>query len=229
MTSDRQQSAEQFFSGNAATYDRIATFSTLGLDAWWKRKLLRKIPKTSSRILEQASGTGILTFQIARRFPDCRVIGVELQAEYVDIARKKARDLRLANVEFIRGRAEEVILDGPFDCIVSAYLAKYVDLDLLVTQAKKMLCEGGVLVMHELTRPTGLLSLPLWQTHFKFLQTFGSRKYPEWDTAFRELPLLLEKTRWIDELTRALQESAFSDIELETLFLGASAIVSARK
>ncbi|HLL26608.1 MAG TPA: class I SAM-dependent methyltransferase [Xanthobacteraceae bacterium] len=229
MSKHREALAEQFFSGNAASYDRIASFSTLGLDGWWKRKLLHKIPKTSNRIIEQACGTGILTFKIARRFPKGRVIGVELQAEYLNIARKKARDLRLTNVEFIQGRAEDVILDGEFDCIVSDYLAKYVDLDLLVAHARTMLREGGVFVAHELTRPTNPLFVGFWKLHFKFLQTYGKWKYPEWEVAFRDLPLLLAKTRWVDELTRALRANKFSDIRVEYLIFGASVIVSARK
>jgi demethylmenaquinone methyltransferase / 2-methoxy-6-polyprenyl-1,4-benzoquinol methylase len=229
MTKHHEESAEQFFSGNATTYDQIASFSTWGLDGWWKRKILNKIPKTSNRIIEQASGTGILTCQIARLFPQCRIIGVELHAEYLNIARRKARDLQLTNVEFIHGRAEEVILDGEFDCIASAYLAKYVDLDLLVAHAKKMLREGGVLIMHELTRPTNPLFVGLWKMHFMFLQTYGKWKHPEWDMAFRDLPLLLAKTRWVDELTHALRANKFLEVKVEYLLFGASVIVSARK
>ena len=229
MTEHPEELAEQFFSGNGATYDQIASFSTLGLDGWWKRKVLNKIPKTSNRIIEQASGTGILTCKIARLFPKCRIVGVELHEEYLNIAREKARDLQLTNVEFIHGRAEEVILDGEFDCIASAYLAKYVDLDLLVAHAKKMLREGGVFIMHELTRPANPLFVALWKMHFKFLQTYGKWKHPEWELAFRDLPLLLTKTRWVDELTQALRANKFLDIKVETLLLGASVIVSARK
>ena len=227
MAKHREHLAEQFFSGNAATYDQIARFSTLGLDGFWKRKILNKIPKTSNRIIEQASGTGILTCKIARRLPKCRITGVELHEEYLNIARKKAR--QLTNVEFIHGRSEEVVLEGEFDCIASAYLAKYVELDLLVVHARKMLREGGVLIMHELTRPTNLLFLALWKMHFKFLQTYGKWKHPEWDIAFRNLPLLLEKTQWVDELARALRANEFVDIKVEYLAFGASVIVSARK
>ena len=151
------------------------------------------------------------------------------QEEYLNIARKKARDLQLTNVEFIHGRAEEGILDGEFDCIASAYLAKYVDLDLLVAHAKKMLRKGGVFVMHELTRPANPLFVALWKMHFKFLQTYGKWKHPEWELAFRDLPLLLTKTRWVDQLTLALRANKFSDIKVETLLFGASVIVSARK
>jgi demethylmenaquinone methyltransferase/2-methoxy-6-polyprenyl-1,4-benzoquinol methylase len=225
----REKSAEEFFSGNSTSYDHIASLSTLGLDSWWKRKILRKIPKTSKRIIEQASGTGILTCKIAQLLPECHIIGVELHAGYVNLARKKARDLQLTNVEFIQGRAEDVILDGTFDCIVSAYLAKYVDLDRLVSHASNMLGESGVLIMQELTRPTNPVFVAFWKMHFKFLQTYGSWKYPEWDTAFREVQPLLTKTRWTDELAHALSVNGFSGITLEYLTFQASAIASARK
>ena len=142
MNTRPEEFAERFFGGNAESYDHIARVSTLGLDGWWKRKILKKIPKAPDRILEQACGTGILTCKIARLFPACRVIGVELHDAYLDIARKKVRDLGLSNVEFIHGRAEDVILDGEFDCIVSDYLAKYVDLDLLVAHALENAAQG---------------------------------------------------------------------------------------
>ena len=224
-----EESAERFFSGNAWSYDHIARVSTLGLDGWWKRKILRKIPKTADRILEQASGTGILTCKIARLFPKSRVIGVELHEEYLKVARKKVRDLDLSNVEFIHGRAEDVILKGGFDCIVSDYLAKYVDLDLLVAHAWRMLRKGGLLIMHELTRPTNPQFLVLWSIHFKFLQAYGNWKHPEWNMALNDVPFLLTTTRWVDELTRALRANRFSDIEIENQIFGASVIVSARK
>jgi len=224
-----EDSAERFFLGNAESYDHIARVSTLGLDGWWKRKILKKIPKTADRILEQASGTGILTCKIARLFPKCRVIGVELHEEYLNIARNKAHHLKLRNVEFVHGRAEDVILKGEFDCIVSDYLAKYVDLDLLVAHAWRMLRKGGLLIMHELTRPTRPLFLALWKIHFKFLQAYGNWKHPEWNMAFNDVPFLLARTRWVDELTRALRANRFSDIEIENQMFGASVIVSARK
>ena len=154
---------------------------------------------------------------------------MDLHDEYLDIARKKVRDLELSNVEFIHGRAEDVILEGEFDCIVSDYLAKYVDLDLLVANAWRMLRTDGLLIMHELTRPTRPLFVALWKTHFKFLQAYGNWKHPEWNMAFNDVPFLLARTRWVDELVTALKVHRFSNIEIENQIFGASVIVSARK
>ena len=136
-----EELAERFFLGNAGSYDHIARLSTLGLDGWWKRKILKKIPKTANRILRK----------------------------------------------------------------------------------------GGLLVMHELTRPTRPLFLVLWNIHFKFLQAYGNWKHPEWNMAFNDVPFLLTRTRWVGELTRALRANRFSDIEIENQIFGTSVIVSARK
>jgi len=222
------ETAKSFFAGNGATYDRIANFSSLGFDRWWKKRILKKIPEGSKQIIDQACGTGILTFKIAQRFPDCHVIGVELNNDYLNIARQKAKDLHVSNVEFILGRAEDVVLEkDAFDCITSAYLAKYAELDRVVANARGMLRTGGVLIMHELTCPTNPVYAQLWKLHFKFLQTYGVWKYPEWGVAFRELPILLKKTKWVDELTKALEENHFTDVDAKSLAFDASAIVTA--
>jgi hypothetical protein len=86
-----------------------------------------------------------------------------------------------------------------------------------------------LLIAHELTRPTHPLFLALWNVHFKFLQAYGTWKHPEWSMAFNDVPMLLARTRWVDELTQALKANRFSDIQIENQILGASAIVSARK
>ena len=221
--------AKRFFSSNGTTYDEMANLSTLGLDTWWKKLILNKVPQGSKQILDQACGTGILTFKIARKFPACRVIGVDLQDEYISIARKKAKDLRQTNIVFVSGRAEDVILDGDFDCITSSYLAKYADLDRLIKNARGMLREGGVVIIHELTHPANPVLASLWKLNFKFLQTYGAWKYPEWETAFRELPGVLKETNWVNELTEVLRANAFSNIDVASLAFEASAIVTARK
>jgi demethylmenaquinone methyltransferase/2-methoxy-6-polyprenyl-1,4-benzoquinol methylase len=221
--------AERFFASNGMTYDQIANLSTLGLDMWWKQTILRKVPAGCGLILDQACGTGILTFKLARQFPHCRVIGVDLQDEYISIARKKATDLKLSNVEFISGRAEDVVLGEGLDCITSSYLAKYADLDRLVAHASEMLREGGVLIMHELTYPANPVLAGLWKLHLKFLQTYGARKYPEWETAFRELPALLKESKWVNSVTEILKVNQFTNIDAQPLSFDASAIVTARK
>jgi demethylmenaquinone methyltransferase/2-methoxy-6-polyprenyl-1,4-benzoquinol methylase len=225
----RLEAVYRFFSGTGISYDRVATICTLGFDTYWKKKIIQRIPRHPVRIMDQACGTGILTIRIARTFPDCEIVGVELRAEYLDIARDKVRALGLRNVHFILGRAEDVVLEGDFDCITSSYLAKYAELGILIRNAGKMLRPGGVFVMHDFTYPSNLLFLSLWRAHFVLLRVLGTRIYPEWRTVFHELPTFLRSTGWLSDSTAFLEGNSFSHVTRESLTFGTSAIVTATK
>jgi len=221
--------AQRFFSGTGTTYDVMVHLGTIGVDRWWKKKIVDRIPAAPRRVIDQACGTGILTFKLARRFPRCRIVGVELREEYVLIAREKAAARHLSNVEFIIGRAEDVSLSAGFDCITSSYLAKYAEIGKLVQNAKRMLRSGGLLMVHDFTYPPGRRFARLWEFYFRILQTAGSRKYPEWRTVFYELPQLLRTAGWVGELTEALQKNDFANITCDSLTFGTSALVTARR
>jgi demethylmenaquinone methyltransferase / 2-methoxy-6-polyprenyl-1,4-benzoquinol methylase len=220
---------QRFFAGTGFSYDQVVTVCTCGFDKYWKRRILARIPAHPARILDQACGTGILTLQIARAFPGCQVTGVELRDEYLDIARRKARAAGIGNVEFILGRAEEVVPAGDFDCITSSYLAKYAELDPLLANARKLLRPGGLIIIHDFTYPAQPLYLFLWRGYFRLMRTIGDRIYPEWRTVFHELPEFLRQSRWLPETLAALREHAFSDVRTQSLTFGTSAIVTARK
>jgi demethylmenaquinone methyltransferase/2-methoxy-6-polyprenyl-1,4-benzoquinol methylase len=222
------ETAYRFFSGTGSSYDLVANLCTFGFDFWWKSRILREIPTNPKRILDQASGTGILTLKLARRFPCTRVIGVELREEYLNIARMKARTFKVPNVEFVLGRAENIVLQDRLDCITSSYLAKYAQLGPLVSHAKRMLRPGGVLIVHDFTYPSGGIFIRLWKFYFKILQTLGRRVFPEWGAAFDGLSELLESTPWVDDLMSCLKEKGFANIQVERLFMNTAALVKAK-
>ncbi len=219
----------QFFPGTGMTYDHVVNLCTLGFDRGWKQKMLENIPSGSARIMDQACGTGILTFKIAQKFPRSRIVGVDVTDEYLQIAKEKAGNLGLKNVEFILGRAEDVLLQQGFDCITSSYLAKYAELGILIPNIRTMLCDGGALIMHDFTYPANRNVALLWELYFKLLQTVWPRRYPEWKAVFNGLPGFLRETTWVSELAGALQASNFLDTAVQYLTFGTAAVVTARK
>ncbi len=223
------ETVHRFFAGTGSSYDRMVVWGTCGLDRYWKRRMLAHIPEHPTRIVDQACGTGIVTIALARRYPDCEVIGVELRDEYLQHAREKARVLGMANVRFVLGRAEDVVLEAPCDCITSSYLAKYADLAPLVANAALMLRPGGVMIMHDFTCPAQPVIRLVWQTYLRLLRLIGKRVFPEWLTVFDELPAFLRQTGWVGESTALLGENTFSDVATESLAFGAAAIVIGTK
>jgi demethylmenaquinone methyltransferase/2-methoxy-6-polyprenyl-1,4-benzoquinol methylase len=229
MGNPRVELVHRFFSGTGPTYDRVVNLCTFGADIWWKKVILQKIPKRATRIMDQGCGTGILTFQIARKFPRSRIVGVELRDEYLDIAKEKGQTLKLSNVEFITGRAEEVLLEEEFDCIVSSYLAKYADLKALIPNNNRMLRDGGLLVMHDFTYPPNRTVAGVWESYFRLLQMLGNWKFPQWREIYYQLPGFMRETHWKTNLPAILLENGFIDIRTRSLTFGTSTIVTACK
>ncbi len=219
----------RFFSGTGPTYDFMVNLCTLGFDRCWKKEILKRIPTGSIRILDQACGTGILTLKIAQEFPRAWIVGVDLLEEYLNIAREKARRQRFGNVEFVLGRAEEILLHENFNCITSSYLAKYAALEILTQNARRMLQSGGLLIMHDFTYPPNRTFACLWEFYFRILQGAGKWTYPEWSAIYEGLPRLLRETKWATELVNLLKQNAFSEISMQSFVLGTSTIVTAKK
>ena len=228
-TDHRLELVHRFFSGTGPTYDAMVHYATLGIDGRWKRRIIDRLPPNPTRVLDLACGTGISTFAIADRYPSCQVVGVELRDEYLDIARQKRRSLGLPNVEFVLSRAEDYRSEEPFDCVVSSYLAKYADLPRLTANAKEMLKDDGLLIMHDFTFPPHAALVRIWRLYFWFMQRVAVKLYPSWREIYDGLPRLIEETRWIPELTTALQNEGFQNIRLEYLTLYGSAIVTANR
>ena len=219
----------RFFAGTAATYDWMVNVATFGIDRRWKRRIVDLIPHDATQILDLACGTGISTFALAERYPDCRIVGVELREEYLNLARNKVQQLGSTNVEFVLSRAEDFRSNEPFDCVVSSYLAKYADLKSLTCTTKEMLKTGGHLLMHDFTYPPKPYLMWLWRLYFAVLQRLGSPLFPAWREIFYGLPVLIQESRWIPELTEALRVNGFTEIRMEYLTAYGSAIITARK
>ncbi len=223
------QLVHRLFEGTGATYDFMVNFATLGIDRLWKRRILELIPPSPKRVLDLACGTGISTLSIAKRFPSCQVIGVELREEYLNIAKRKIQEKNIKNVELVLSRAEDFHSNLIFDCITSSYLAKYADLDSLTRSSKAMLKKNGVLIMHDFTYPPKAYLVWIWRFYFWILQNMGTPFFPSWKEIYNGLPQLIERTHWVHELTEALNKNDFKDVEMEYLTAYGSAILSARR
>ena len=220
---------ERFFSGTGSSYDFMVNFATFGIDRRWKRRIVSRLPHDPKRVLDLACGTGILTLAIARRYPHCEVVGVELREEYLRRARDKVSRLGLRNVTLVLSRAEDYRSSTPFDCVCSSYLAKYADLDLLTRNTRALLTTGGLLLMHDFIHPPQGPLRTIWNLHMSALRYLGTPLFPAWREIFHGLPELIAQTQWVAELNTALSASGFRAIQFEPLTLRGSAIVTALK
>ena len=218
----------RFFTGTGESYDLIVNLFTYGADRYWKRKMQALVPP-ATKILDLACGTGILTFSLADRNSNCRIVGVDMMQEYILIARKKQETSKHHNIKFICSRAEDVKLKETFDCITSSYIPKYVSAVKLLENISPNLREGGVLVLHDFTLPTSSIPRRIWGLHMFLVKCVGPRLFPEWRTVFYELADLVRSTRWFSEYVTALPRFGYRNIQTYQMTAGSAAIIYAEK
>jgi len=220
----------RFFTGTGKSYNQVVHWGTLGLDVYWKKKIYSKITFQPASILDLACGTGIVTFGLHRRFPAARLVGVDVTADYLDIARQRAGQEGISNIAFILSDAETVTLDESFDCVTSSYIPKYVDADRLLANISPHLRSGGLLVLHDFAYPQNRIARAVWEGYNSILNAVGPKLYPEWQTVFdNELTNLIRTSPWVEHFTNALPKHQYEKIDVEYLSFGSAAVLTARK
>jgi demethylmenaquinone methyltransferase / 2-methoxy-6-polyprenyl-1,4-benzoquinol methylase len=151
--------AERIFTGIATTYDRVATILSLGQDPRWRHALVAAIdPRPTDRVLDVATGTGLVGLALRRRY-GCTVVGLDQSADMLRVAHQRSEVFE----ELIEGRAEDLpFADGTFDHLTFTYLLRYVD-DPAATMRElaRVVKPGGRVAMVEFGLPSGPWR-PLW-------------------------------------------------------------------
>jgi len=214
----------RFFEKTAQTYDRVVNLTTFGKDKYWKKEILKKISPCHT-ILDLACGTGILTFQIAGKFPDAAIVGVDVTESYLAIARKKLKSHH--HVTFLHEDAEKLSLESKFDCITSSYLPKYCNPETLIKTCLKHLNSDGKIILHDFTYPKNNIVKSLWNLYFIILKVIGYFT-PSWRSVFEDLPRLIRSSNWIHQYENAMKRKGMQ-VEVQLLTWGCSAVLTGTK
>ena len=224
----REDLVEALFHGTGSTYGEMVRFATFGRDRRWKEELLG-LMESPKRVLDLASGTGILSLEMARRF-GCHVTGVELREEYCVEARENAAAEGITDVRFFVSPAEQFKIDETFDHITSCYIPKYIArLDVLVRNLVAMLEPGGSILLQDFAYPSEPWVQDIFDQHFDRMLERSEKEHPDWVTMFRRLPDVIRESKWVETLVAEMTANGLVDVHVVEQTRGLSAIVVGRK
>jgi demethylmenaquinone methyltransferase/2-methoxy-6-polyprenyl-1,4-benzoquinol methylase len=182
--SARKEHALELFAGLPGHYDRVGALMSFGQDPRWRRAMVDAVhPGPGQRVLDVATGTGMVAFAVAAR--GCQVVGLDQSEDMLGRARAKlaAAPGLAQRVEFVAGQAEQLpFADGQFDALTFTYLLRYVD-DVAATLAElaRVVRPGGRIGMVEFGVPSQPVLRGLWRWYTRLgLPLVGRLVSPAW-------------------------------------------------
>jgi demethylmenaquinone methyltransferase / 2-methoxy-6-polyprenyl-1,4-benzoquinol methylase len=181
----RKAHALQLFAGLPRHYDAMAEALSFGQDPRWRRALVENVRAyPSDRVLDVATGTGMVATALVRRY-GCSVVGLDQSPRMLAGARDKlaAHPELGERIELVEGEAEHLPFeDREFDSLTFTYLLRYVD-DPAATlrELARVVKPGGRIASLEFAVPTYAPLRVLWVMYTRVvLPALGRLVSREW-------------------------------------------------
>lgn len=233
----KSEQVERMFDSIAPAYDFMNAAMTLGLcDRWRNRALnlvedvLRKAGREMpGNILDVACGTGDVAFEMARRWPDAQISGIDLSEGMLAKAREKQAKLPSSMAERICfSQADCLSLpfpDASFDLVTVAYgVRNFERLAEGYSEMFRVLKPKGLLCVIELSRPDGRLTGPLYDLYSRTLIPLAGRLVSGDPRAYSYLPESIAAAPQRDDMTHIMANSGFTACIWKSLTFGAVTI-----
>jgi demethylmenaquinone methyltransferase / 2-methoxy-6-polyprenyl-1,4-benzoquinol methylase len=181
----RKEHALKLFAGLPRRYDAAGAALSLGQDPRWRRTMVARVDAgPRDRVLDVATGTGLVAAALVRRF-GCRVVGLDQSPEMLGRAEHRLRvNSRLAaRTELVRGEAESLpFADHDFDHLTFTYLLRYVDdPGATLRELARVVKPGGRIASLEFMLPPNRLARSLWRLYTRLgLPSLGRLISRDW-------------------------------------------------
>jgi len=229
--SPRKQHALELFTGLPSAYDRMGAVLSFGQDPRWRRALIEAIgPSPGQRILDVATGTGMVAAGLARRGAD--VTGLDQSEQMLSAARQRlAEHPDLADkITLVQGEAEHLpFADGEFDALTFTYLLRYVD-DRAATMRElaRVVKPGARIGMVEFGVPGSRPLRAAWRVHTRVgLPLLGRAVSPAWVEVGRFLGPNIEQFHTAEpDLTKLWRSAGITNVRERRMSFGAGVVIS---
>ena len=218
------------FNSIAAVYDNVNRRSSFGLDASWRRRLIKKLPKTGS-VLDVACGTGALTWAIWKR-TSLSVTGLDLSPGMLREALKHCPAQPSKPLpEFIEGNAQALPFeDEHFEAISMAFgIRNVANRQAALQQMLRVLKPGGRLLILEFASPRNRLWRRLFRAYFSCVLPLLGHWASGNKQAYRYLTQSVLHFPQYEEFCKELGAAGFTELKYKAYTGGVAVCYEAQK
>lgn len=234
----KKEQVADMFDNIAGNYDFLNHFLSGGIDIYWRKraiKLLSKHLKAESvidvQLLDVATGTGDLAIEALSLRPK-KVFGVDISDKMLDVGRVKIKKQKIDHIiELKQADSENLPFeDNKFDGItVSFGVRNFENLKKGMSEIYRVLEQGRVAVIVELSKPTNPVFLALYDFYFNHMLPVIGKMVSKDSRAYTYLPESVEAFPHGKAFLEILKELGFRDTKCIPLTFGICSIYIGKK
>ncbi len=216
----------------APYYDFLNRLLSAGIDTIWRKKAIAKIDSDVSEVLDIATGTADLAFEIVKQHPKTKVTGVDVSNEMLEVGRKKViKRNKSESITLDLGDSENLQYDtNHFDAITAAFgVRNFENLEKGLAEMYRVLKPGGQMVILEFSRPKFFPFKQLYNTYFKYVLPVIGKITSKDPRAYQYLYESVQKFPDYENFDMILKKIGLKNTSWDSLSLGICTIYTGRK
>lgn len=230
-TGKKEQMAKMF-NNISQRYDFLNHFLSLGIDKLWRKSAIALLkPFHPQFILDVATGTGDFAVQALSLNPQ-KITGIDISEGMLSVGRRKIEKLKLSHrIELQKGDSENLNFeDDTFDAVTVGFgVRNFEDLEKGLSEIRRVLKPGAILVVLEFSRPRRFPMRQLYNFYFKNILPGLGRLISKDKSAYTYLPASVEAFPDGTDFENILKKVGFKETACKALTFGISSIYTARK
>ncbi len=228
----KKEQIQNMFNDISGHYNFLNHFLSLGIDFSWRRKLVNQLSSYHPKsVLDVATGTGDLALLINGLEPE-RIIGIDIAGDMLEIAKKRTLQKHIQErIKFQEGDAEALPFPNEiFDAVTVAFgVRNFEDLEKGLSEMKRVLKAGGVMMILEFSHPASFPWKQLYAFHSKYMIPFIGKMVSGNRQAYSYLPESVSAFPSGEDFVNFLVKAEMKNITRKILTFGIATIYTGIK
>ncbi len=222
--SERKKESYKIFNEIAGTYDLLNHTLSLGIDIYWRNKLLKHLPiKETINALDLATGTGDVPLTLIKDERIKKITGLDLSKGMVDIGIQKVKKKNLdKKINLMIGDAVNIpAADNSFDLTTISFgIRNFSDPQKSLHDIYRVLRKDGRVMIMEFAIPSNALVRAVYFFYFRhFLPKIGNIVSKHKD-AYTYLNKTVEQFPYGKDFLKLMENAGFKNLECRPLTFG---------
>ncbi len=221
---DRKKESYKIFDEIAGTYDFLNHFLSIGIDIYWRNKLLKNLPITDSiNALDLATGTADVPLTLIQDPRIKKITGIDLSQGMIDVGIKKIKAKNLEQkIILLKGDGVHIpCADNIFDvATISFGIRNFSDPSTSLSNIYRVLKKDGRLMIMEFSIPTNFIIRKLYFFYFRNILPLIGNLFSKHKDAYTYLNQSVEDFPYGQDFLNLMKEAGFSNLKFTPLTFG---------